>query len=269
MNDASKCESPPAPPDRQRSPGLPELPDLLGRFTSVVGHELRNPLSSVKIALQSLERQSTLSPKDSNRVRIALREVGNLERLLSEMLEWATPRPLDLQETTAGVIADLAANSAGAVFETHRLRLVIRGDLGLVLSADVPLAARALSELLRNAAQSSPEESEVLLEVSRDAGSRGADFRDDGAGDRVRFVVRDTGQGIAGDELEFVFEPYHSRRARGIGLGLPRARNIARLHGGDVRVEPQPEGGVRATLLLPMRRRDALRKAVPTKKTLD
>lgn len=241
MNDASKRENSPNVPE------APDLPDLLGRFTNVIGHELRNPLSSVKIALQSLDRQSTLATKDSNRVRIALREVGNLERLLSEMLEWANPKPLDLQATSAGAIADLAANSTRTLFETHRLQLVMRGDLGLPLCADLPAAARALSELLRNAAQTSPEDGEVLLEVSRQERPGG-----DLTTVRVHFSVRDTGPGIAKADLQHIFEPYHSRRARGIGLGLPRARNIARLHGGDVHVEPHPQGGTRATLVLPM-----------------
>src|SRR5437763_1833785 len=87
----------------------------LARFASLVAHEIRNPLSAVKIALQTLERHGTLAPNDLKRTSIALREVLNIELLLNEVLEFARPPSLSLipgdprspvQEAVAGVEAE-------------------------------------------------------------------------------------------------------------------------------------------------------------------
>src|SRR5437660_1106509 len=90
----------------------------LARFASLVAHEVRNPLSAVKIALQTLERHGTLAQNDLRRTSIALREVLNIELLLNEVLEFARPPSLSLvpadprpavEEAVAGVEAEWAA----------------------------------------------------------------------------------------------------------------------------------------------------------------
>src|SRR5213075_3437200 len=92
--------------------------DDLARFASLVAHEVRNPLSAVKIALQTLERHGALAPNDLKRTSIALREVLNIELLLNEVLEFARPPSLSLvpadprgpvEEAIAGVEAEWAA----------------------------------------------------------------------------------------------------------------------------------------------------------------
>src|SRR2546428_6487278 len=99
----------------------------LARFASLVAHEVRNPLSAVKIALQTLERHGTLAQNDLRRTSIALREVLNIELLLNEVLEFARPPSLSLipgdprlpvEEAVAGVEAEW---SAGGVTFSRRL----------------------------------------------------------------------------------------------------------------------------------------------------
>src|SRR5207248_2135753 len=77
-------------------PPSPPRADALARFASLVAHEVRNPLSAVKIALQTLERHGTLATNDLRRTSIALREVLNIELLLNEVLEFARPPSVTL-----------------------------------------------------------------------------------------------------------------------------------------------------------------------------
>src|SRR5580658_6612032 len=90
----------PAPSD-----GLEDLRGL-PLFAAVVAHELRNPLSAVKIALQTLERHAALPPKDDTRLRIALREVATIERVLTDVVDWATPAQVRLESVEVREIVD-------------------------------------------------------------------------------------------------------------------------------------------------------------------
>src|SRR4051812_4895715 len=115
------------PRARQAKPALPLPPagdgtgtdDLRGLplFAAVVAHEIRNPLSAVKIALQTVERHGDIEAKDATRLRIALREVATIEKVLTSVLDWARPgeltmMPVEVQalldDATALIAAELA-----------------------------------------------------------------------------------------------------------------------------------------------------------------
>lgn len=231
-------------------------PDILPRFASVVAHELRNPLSAVKIALQTLARQGALSPKDSSRVEIALREVGTIEQLLSQLLDWVRPTHVQASETSAGSIAKQAVVMCRSKFEEAKVAVRIAGAETSRLWVDQHLVSRALSELLLNAAQASSPGGEVVLTIrdGAESGSQGIDREIDreidpnDLQDPIAFEIRDNGVGIPGEDAEELFDPFFSRRARGFGLGLPRAREIARLHQGDITLQAMPGGGTLAVL---------------------
>lgn len=108
MKDPS--DDPRPPPEPQRADGIDQL-GLLPRFASVIAHELRNPLSAVKIALQTLERHADLPVKDGTRLRIALREVATIDRVLSEVLDWARPAKLEPSDGTVHALCDAPSPS--------------------------------------------------------------------------------------------------------------------------------------------------------------
>jgi two-component system sensor histidine kinase HydH len=230
-----------APPERARpvSDGLEELRGLPA-FAAIVAHEIRNPLSAVKIALQTVERHGEVPVKDATRLRIALREVATIERVLTNVLDWARPADLHVELVATDELVEAAL---GLVKEEAQEKRIVfaRAEAGAPSSvrADAQRISQALAELLRNAIAASPADSTIQIESAQAEGA---------------FVVAitDRGTGLGVEDCARAFDPFFSKKARGIGLGLPRARAIARRHGGDVLLEPAQRGGSRATLTVPL-----------------
>ncbi len=205
----------------------------LARFASLVAHEIRNPLSAVKIALQTLERHGTLAQNDLRRTGIALREVLNIELLLNEVLEFARPPSLSLvpgdprppvEEAVAGV--ELEWSSRGVAF-ARRLPERMAPHL-----CDPVRVRTAVKILCRQAAVAAEEVGGGAVEVS---------VREQGEG--WELSVSDPGRTLSAALRQQAFEPFTPQRARGSGLGLAVVMRIAREHKGDARIDERPGGG--------------------------
>jgi signal transduction histidine kinase len=205
----------------------------LARFASLVAHEVRNPLSAVKIALQTLERHGTLAPNDLRRTSIALREVLNIELLLNEVLEYARPPSLSLvpgdprapvQESVAGVEAEWA---------TRGVKFAVKLPERMAPMTLDPVRVRtAVKILCRQAAVAVEEVGGGTVEVNVREADGGWEL-----------CVADAGRPLTAEQREKAFVPFTPSRARGSGLGLAVVARIAREHGGSARVEERPGGG--------------------------
>jgi signal transduction histidine kinase len=205
----------------------------LARFASLLAHEVRNPLSAVKIALQTLERHGTLAQNDLRRTSIALREVLNIELLLNEVLEFARPPSLSLvpgdprapvEEAVAGVEAEWSARGV-----TFARKLPER----LVPAALDPVRVRtAVKILCRQAAVAAEEAGGGTVEIAVREVPQGWELS-----------VADPGRPLSAEQRDKAFVPFTPQRARGSGLGLAVVARIAREHRGDARIEERPGGG--------------------------
>jgi signal transduction histidine kinase len=213
----------------------------LGRFASLVAHEVRNPLSAVKIAIQTLERHGTLAPNDLRRTSIALREVLNIELLLNEVLEFARPPSLSLvpgdprgpvEEAVAGVETEWSAR--GVTFVRKMPERMTPGAID-------PVRVRTAAKILcRQAAVAAEEAGGGAVEVT---------IRDLSPG--WELSVADSGRTLAPELRDKAFVPFTPQRARGSGLGLAVVARIAREHGGAARIEERPGGGNVISLTFP------------------
>ena len=205
----------------------------LARFASLVAHEVRNPLSAVKIALQTLERHGTLAQNDLKRTSIALREVLNIELLLNEVLEFARPPSLSLvpgdprtpvEEAVAGVEAEWTAR--GVTFARKLPERLARCALD-------PVRIRtAVKILCRQAAVAAEEIGGGTVEVVVRELPQGWELS-----------VGDPGRTLSPELREKAFVPFVPQRARGSGLGLAVVARIAGEHQGEARIEERPGGG--------------------------
>jgi signal transduction histidine kinase/CheY-like chemotaxis protein len=222
------------------------------RFLATLGHELRNPLGSISTALEVLSLQPRDAAKERRMLDIVARQVRQLARLVDDLLDLSKiergkisvrPQRLDLvplvRETTESHRPEL--ESAGLHFALELPSEPVWVD------ADSTRLAQVLSNLLGNAAKFTDAGGEVTVALE----PRGTD---------VVVSVKDTGCGMAPEELAQVFEPFaqsqaaSSRLAGGLGLGLTIARSLVEVHGGTIEaVSDGPGKGTELSFTLPRR----------------
>ena len=204
--------------------GAPPL--QISRLSSSLSHELRNPLSSVKMAVQTLSRNEDLSARDQRRLTIALREIRTLERMLWMLSEYGRESPLAVETWS---LPDLIQESSGLIEQDlaeRSIRVELLGVEGLpkVRSDGVRLRP-VLAQLLLNVAASLEEGMPLLLHLRRS--DRG-----------VELEVLDEHAALEPGSQSRVFEPFGSRLARGAGLSLAALRRVLQQQGGEITAVP-------------------------------
>jgi signal transduction histidine kinase len=230
----------------QRDAAQRERLSALGRLSTVVAHEIRNPLMIIKSALRSLKRDSSQPEQARTAVADIDEEVARLNRIVSEVLDFARPIKFDLGPVDLNALCEDAAR---AVRATEGPEVDIRMNLDRNLAPIVTDGERvrlALVNILTNAchavlARPAPppvSSGRITLTTSQTAG-------------RVVIEVKDEGIGIAAEDLARVFDPYFTTRRTGTGLGLAISRNIIEGLGGTIVVSSIPGHGTQVRIELP------------------
>jgi signal transduction histidine kinase len=215
----------------------------VGHLTASLSHEIRNPLSAIKMNMQILARRLSLDGYDLRRLQITVREITRLEDILCQLLD--TARPLQLR---TGPV-DLAALARGCLevlepkTQEKRLRVTQRHPAKPPLAqADASRLEQALMNLMLNAIEASPAEGEVLVwtEAGQEEGRA-----------YVELGVQDSGAGVDPRHLPHVFTPFFTSKAKGTGLGLSNVKRVVEAHGGRVLVGGRPGGGAVFSMRLP------------------
>jgi two-component system sensor histidine kinase HydH len=197
----------------------------LGEMAGVLAHEIRNPLTSMKGHAQLLaERLEDGTPERQKADRV-VGEALRLEELTADLLSFIRSKQIERREVDPRQVLAAAAAELG----DERVEVAVHGAVP-DWPLDPSLMQQALSNLLRNALQASPD----------GAGATATLAAEDAA---LLFRVRDHGEGVAETDRERIFEPFYTTRTRGTGLGLAVARRIVSLHGGTITAGNHPEGG--------------------------
>jgi len=212
-------------------------PVQISKLSSSLSHEIRNPLSSVKMAVQTLQRNTGLSDRDKRRLTIANREIRTMERMLWLLSEYGRdsvphfePQPLSvvLQEAQAMVAQELAERRA-------ELKVEEEPELPRV-RVDATRLRPVLAQLLLNIAVGQPEGAQVRVQLRH------------GPEGRPLMVLHDPAAALPPEERSTLFEPFGSRLARGAGLSLAALRRVMLNQGGDISAEGSMEPGMVFTL---------------------
>jgi signal transduction histidine kinase len=210
-------------------------------FLSMVGHELRNPLSIMATTLQALQLRGT-TPE----VELVVRAQLQLTRLVEDLLESSRlsrglielqPRTMELSQ-----VIDRALELVGPWFEDKHNRVTINvARVGLRIDADRDRLARAISNVLINASQYGAAGTKVVISAERTE-------------QRVVLRVTDDGMGIDAQRLPGVFTAFQrERRSGGLGLGLAIAQRLVELHHGSISVQSEGSGkGTECRIELPI-----------------
>ena len=213
----------------------------IGRLAANIAHEIRNPLASISGSVEVLKRLPGADAETCNLIDIAVREVDRVNVLISNLLDYARPRTEDRQRLDLGeMVAEIAK-----IFEQERrtkeVHLQLHAQPGVWVEAASGQMQQVLWNLLRNAVEAMPEGGTIYLStVKRNATTPEAIL-----------MVRDTGIGIAREDLEHIFEPFFSRKTGGTGLGLATTTRIVEDHKGTIDVLSQPSKGTTFTIRLP------------------
>ena len=219
----------------------------LGRLSTVIAHEIRNPLMIIRASLGAL-RSSTSSAEMREAVADIDEETHRLNRLVTEVLDFAKPLRFDLAEANLNDVckASTAAAWAGAP----------QPDVELSLDPELPTAVTD-AERLRTALINILGNARHAVESSRGASPREpvphVVVRTERSGERAVITISDGGVGIAPGDLPHIFDPYFTTRRAGTGLGLPIAKNIIEGLGGSIVVRSQPRAGTDVRIDLPLR----------------
>jgi PAS domain S-box-containing protein len=215
----------------------------LGRLTSGVAHEVKNPLNAMMIHVELLkERLEDASPDVKQSLEVIGGEIRRLDRVVQGFLKFMRPQELTLKPVDLNAMLQSVGALLEAESQSHGVRFVLDLDAALpAVSADEELLRQAFINIVQNACQAMPEGGAVRIRT-----------RPEGL-DWVRVSVTDQGVGIAPEDLDKIFKLYYTSKPGGSGIGLSVVYRILQLHDGTVEAKSQPGRGTAMIVRLPVR----------------
>ena len=210
----------------------------IGQTASVLAHEMRNPLASMKLALSGVGRSKCLSERERQRVELVLGEVDRLETLLSETLEYVRPVEKDPQPVSLDELLDQVLELEAPLLHQRAIELERkRCQACPALRLDSHKMKQVLLNLVKNAREASPDGGRIEIALSAD-------------GQGIRLQVHNQGPPPDPEVLEHAFDFFYTTKARGTGLGLGLVKRVVEEHGGTVELQGM-ENGVTVVIRLP------------------
>lgn len=227
----------------------------IGRLTSGVGHEVKNPINAIVVHLELLKAK--LGDSGGPAVRhldVIDAEIHRLDRVVQTLVDFSRPVELQLREQDLrGVIGDVLALAAEEL-STRNVTLVSKmPDEPLIANVDADLLKQAVINVIENGAQAMPEGGrlEVVLETDRKAPANGD--RSAAAAARAAVLrIKDEGSGIPEEIREKIFDLYFTTKSGGSGIGLAMTYRILQLHHGSVEVQSRVDRGTEFRLRIPL-----------------
>jgi len=212
----------------------------VGEFAASLSHEVRNPLTAMRIDLQRVEEKLELESPLRAPLRRALRAVDRMQHTVSGALRVARSGRVERTPVDLLVPLDAALHASEPELQSAGARVEVdTGHVPLVVMGDAAALEQLFLNLLLNAAQAFDAPG-GLVRVCATADANHA-----------RIEVRDTGRGMSPETLAAAFEPFVTTRAEGTGLGLAIARRIAAGHGGELSLESVLGTGTTASVTIP------------------
>lgn len=211
----------------------------LGTVGLGIAHEVRNPLGIIRTSTELVQANPALGDNDARLLRYVIEETARIDHLISEFLAFARPappelHPLRMAEVVERVLAVCDAQLAKA--NIHVRRRLESADA--LVDGDERQIHAALLNLILNAVDAMPEGGELILRQQADA-------------ENVVVEVEDSGPGVAEADVEHLFNPFFTTKARGTGLGLAKAYSVMEGHGGSIGYASGSGGGALFRLTFP------------------
>lgn len=222
---------------------IQEMMDEQDRFISDASHELKTPITALRTSMEVSLRDKELVSNSARQFLVSnLADVIRLQKLTEGLLELSKPQPLMHEKCLLGQIVDDAVKEVAPISAEKHIQINVRTSPSLVVEVEPVAIKRAIVALLDNAIKYSNPGREIA--VSSTCNSK-----------VVMLKIRDRGIGIAPGELENVTKRFYrsdkARNSKGYGLGLPIAKSIIELHGGNMTIESKLNTGTTVIVALP------------------
>ena len=237
----------------------------IGRLTSGVGHEVKNPINAIVVHLELLKAKLGETETGAGRhLEVIDAEIHRLDRVVQTLVDFSRPVELQLREQDLRLIIGDVLALASEELSTRNVKLFSRMPLQpLIANVDADLLKQAALNVIQNGAQAMPDGGrlEVVLEEEISAGDGlGAPLRNHGSGSErppqsvgsAVLRVTDQGQGIPAAVLDKIFDLYFTTKSGGSGIGLAMTYRILQLHHGSIDVQSREGRGTEFRLRIPL-----------------
>lgn len=212
-----------------------------GRMAAGMAHEVRNPLTGIKMMSQVLYNRLKTEPENQEVLGSLIKEIDRLDRIIEEIINRTRPGELSRVWGDINDQANEVVSLAGQSLTEQKITISTNLAHNLpALFLDREKIKQVLWNLILNGKEAMPKGGCLAISTGI-------------CGDRwVELSVEDSGQGIVPEDVGRLFQPFFTTKPEGVGLGLTMSRKIVEKHGGRLTLANRPEGGVKATVLLPI-----------------
>lgn len=215
----------------------------IGRISASIAHEIRNPLTSVKLNIQKVMESEDLDDIDKEHLDISQEGIGHIENFIKELLNFTRVSELQLNYFSVEQIVDESIKMIRNTLKLKDVELAkeVQERLPQVL-IDGDKIRQVLLNILHNACEAMDKGGKITIALSLLKGRRGR---------KVRIRISDNGPGIPKKDKENIFEPFYTTKSTGIGLGLANARKIIVQHKGSIHAVENEGSGACFDIFIP------------------
>lgn len=211
----------------------------IGQLAASMAHELRNPLGVMKNASYYLKMAKLKDEaKIKKHIGIIDRELERANKIIGDLLEFSVGRKPVMRSIN---ISNLISDALSRVDIPGNIKLKLNIPENFKIYCDAEQIQRVFINLILNAIQAMEEGGELEITARREGG-------------RALISFKDTGRGIEKENLEKIFEPLFTTKAKGIGLGLALSKQVIEAHGGEIKVKSEVNRGSEFTVILPLKK---------------
>jgi signal transduction histidine kinase len=215
---------------------------VLGRLSSMLAHEIRNPLAGISAATQLLRGKLDGADPRRKYVGMILKEVDRVDEIVKNLLDYSREGRACMMRADLPSILDTAVSIFRDRLDATGVEVVSTHDEAVpFVVCDMDMLGRAFRNLIANGIDAMPSGGTLLLRTAYDA-----------AGGWVSVHVEDTGIGVEVDDLTELFSPFYTTKTKGNGLGLPVAVKCIEEHGGTITAHRRAAGGLAMVVRWPV-----------------
>lgn len=223
---------------------------MVGKLAAGIAHSVRNPLTSVKMRLFSLERSLALNTHQTEDFEVISDEIRNIDKIVNNFLAYSRPPKLRMRGVSPSEIVDTAVQLLRHRLESYNVTVTVkRGDRLPMIAADPDQLKEVLVNLIVNACDVMPDGGNIWIEENT--------TESDNGGQLVVISVKDDGPGISESTRTKIFQPFFSTKEEGTGLGLSIALKIVEEHGGWLDIQSDAGAGACFIITLPTRENES------------